>query len=81
MSRTSQTAIAQPRSLLYPTGPFTILEPQHREIVEFYVVQKRRVADIEALKVRKSWSGTAGVSMNTRIEQEEKRLPRFSSRN
>ena len=37
-----------------PTGPFTILSPQNQEIAEFYQVQERRAADIEAPKV---WKG------------------------
>ena len=34
-----------------PTGRFTILEPQDREIGDIYVVQKRRTTDFEAPKL------------------------------
>ena len=34
-----------------PPGPFTILEPQDQEIGEFAVVQERRAADFEDLKL------------------------------
>ena len=30
---------------------FTISEPKSQEIIEFYVVQKRRATDFEALKL------------------------------
>ena len=32
----------------YPTGPFTILEPQDQEISKFCVGQERRVTDLVA---------------------------------
>ena len=35
----------------YPTGPFTIFEPQDQEIAEFYVVRERRTIDFEAPKL------------------------------
>ena len=34
-----------------PTGPVTILQPQDKEIGEFYVIQERRAMDFEAPKV------------------------------
>ena len=37
--------------MLYPTGTFTILEPQDQEISEFYVVQECRTAAFEAPKL------------------------------
>ena len=43
---------------LYPTGPFTIEEPQYQEIDEFHVVQARQVTDFEVLKLWKGRSGT-----------------------
>ena len=36
---------------VYPTGRFTISEPQYQEIVEFFVVQERRGTDFEAPKL------------------------------
>ena len=36
------------KNLFSPTGPFTTFEPPHQEIVEFYVVQKRRPTDFDA---------------------------------
>ena len=35
----------------YPTGPFTILEPQHQETGKLYVVQKRRAADFGIFEI------------------------------
>ena len=37
----------------FPTGPFKISEPRDKEIGKFYVVQKRCLTDIEALKLLK----------------------------
>ena len=37
--------------LFYPTDPFTILEPRHREIDEFCVVQESRATDFEDSKL------------------------------
>ena len=42
----------------YPTGPFTISEPQDQEVVEFYVVQKCRATDAEVPGLQKGWSGS-----------------------
>ena len=44
---------------IYPTSPFTILEPQDQDIVEFYVVQERRATDFKAPKL---WKGLSGAS-------------------
>ena len=44
----------------YPTDLFTIWEPQHQEIGEFYVVQERFATDFEAHKLRKGRSGRSG---------------------
>ena len=41
----------------YQTGPFPSLQPQDQEIGEFYVDQKRRGTDFEALELGKGWSG------------------------
>ena len=38
---------AFPFSPRFPTGPFTMLEPQDQEIGEFYVAQKRRATDFK----------------------------------
>ena len=43
----------------FPTNPFTMLELQDKEIVEFYVVQERRATDFEAPELWKSSSGSA----------------------
>ena len=40
------------------TNPFTILEHGDRKIGEFYVFQKRRTTDFEALKLLKGLPGT-----------------------
>ena len=45
----------------YPTGPFTILEPQHQEIGEFCEVKERRATYFEAQKLWKGRSGTNKV--------------------
>ena len=37
--------------MLYPTNPFTILEPRDQEIGQFYVVQKRHAVDFKAPKL------------------------------
>ena len=41
----------------YPTGLFTIYEPQYQEIGEFFIVQERRKTDFEALKL---WKRSVG---------------------
>ena len=41
----------------FPTGPFTILEPQDQEIGEFHVVWKHHGTDFES---RKLWIGGSG---------------------
>ena len=45
------------RRLSRPTGPLTMLKPQHQEISEFYVVLGRRATDFQATKLRKGQSG------------------------
>ena len=44
----------------YPTGPFTVSDPQSQEISEFYVVQVRRETDFRAPKL---WKGSSGTQM------------------
>ena len=42
----------------YPTGPFTILEPQDEESGKFYVGQKRSATNSEAINLWKCQSGS-----------------------
>ena len=42
---------------MYPTNPFTILEPHDQEIGEFYLVRELRATDFEAPKLWKGFSG------------------------
>ena len=45
--------------VLYPTNPFTILEPRDQEMDEFYLVEGRRATDFEAPKLGKNSSGSS----------------------
>ena len=45
-------------SRTFPTGPFTILEPQYQEIGEIFVAHKRPAANFEDKKL---WKGRSGV--------------------
>ena len=46
---------------LFPTRPFTILEPQNSWIDEFYVGQERWLTDFKAPKL---WKGSSGCKLN-----------------
>ena len=39
------------KKLCFPTGPFTVSEPQNLEIGKFYVDHERRATEFEALKL------------------------------
>ena len=48
----------------WPDRRLTISEPENPDIVEFYLVQKRRVTDdFKDLKLRKGRSGTVCLSV------------------
>ena len=41
----------------HPTGPLTIVETRNHEIVDSYVVQKRRAADVKTPKLENGLQG------------------------